>query len=437
MIYNSIIELIGNTPMLKIPESFHGLKNVNLFVKLELFNPFGSIKDRTALALLKDHFYEIKNKDLTVVESSSGNTAKALQILSSMHDIKFESITNRIKLPETRELLQLLGTKIEELPGLSQCPDPSNPFDPLNYIDSLISKEPNKYFHTSQYTNLKNKETHFKTTGDEIQKDLGKVDYFFGTLGTTGSSRGIVERLLVDNPNLKKVGIISNKNDDIPGIRNADEMLEVGLFEKELYNSIEEVDSIEAIHVMNQLIQKLGILCGPTTGACYLGAINHLKNIDSLLSEKINAVFISCDRVETYLTYIKQRAPKLFEDTSSEENIHTISQETLLKSSEILPQELDDFVSKNSPLIIDLRGNLAFRVAHIKNSINILGDVFTEVIKNTLPFEKSQTVLIVCAIGEHSKKYSALLNAKGLNTYSLKGGINAYKMAGFELYKEN
>src|SRR5581483_11126804 len=116
----------------------------------------------------------------TVIESSSGNMAKAMQILCSIHQVNFKIVTNRIKVREVKQILQLLGAQLDELPGLSECPDPTDPNDPITFIEQQMSKEPGKYFHTSQYTNERNIHAHYNTTGQEIFNDVGAIDYFIG-----------------------------------------------------------------------------------------------------------------------------------------------------------------------------------------------------------------------------------------------------------------
>ena len=91
-----------------------------------------------------------------------------------------------------------------------------------------MSSEPGKYFHTSQYTNERNLDIHYEMTGKEIIDDLPRVDYFIGGLGTTGSTRGAANFIRLNNPNLKNIGVISSKGGFLPGIRNSDEMYEVG-----------------------------------------------------------------------------------------------------------------------------------------------------------------------------------------------------------------
>ena len=427
MLYKSVTELIGNTPLIEISKEITRLKNINVYAKCELYNPFGSLKDRAGYAMLKDEIQKLKENNMTVIESSSGNTAKALQIICSMNGIPFKTVTNRIKIPETKEVLKVAGAEIEELPGLSECPDPTDPNDPVAYIERIVSENSNKYYHTNQYTNLKNPKVHYEHTGKEIYDDLGKVDYFFGTLGTTGSSRGTIEYLLEKNKNLKKIGIIAEKGDTIPGIRNKDEMYEVGIFNKSLYDEIVLVNSDEAIEEMLVLNRKCGILGGPTSGAAFKGTLKYLREIDDKLKEPANAVFIACDRMEWYMSYIKKRRPEIFDSEIKRETIRTLTEEDMNYAKTIDVNNAEEWIEKNNPIIIDLRGNLAYKNGHIANAINITDIFFEDLVDNGTPFSKENSVLLVCSIGDKSKKFSSLLNKKGMNVYSLEDGMTAWR----------
>ena len=427
MLYKSVTELIGNTPLIEISKEITRLKNINVYAKCELYNPFGSLKDRAGYAMLKDEIQKLKENNMTVIESSSGNTAKALQIICSMNGIPFKTVTNRIKIPETKEILKVAGAEIEELPGLSECPDPTDPNDPVAYIERIVSENPNKYYHTNQYTNLKNPKAHYEHTGKEIYDDLGKVDYFFGTLGTTGSSIGTIEYLLEKNKNLKKIGIIAEKGDTIPGIRNKDEMYEVGIFNKSLYDEIVSVNSDEAVEEMLVLNRKCGILGGPTSGAAFKGTLKYLREIDDKLKEPANAVFIACDRMEWYMSYIKKRRPEIFDSEIKRETIRTLTEEDMKYAKTIDINNAEEWIEKNNPIIIDLRGNLAYKNGHIANAINITDIFFEDLVDNGTPFSKENSVLLVCSIGDKSRKFSSLLNKKGMNVYSLENGMTAWR----------
>ena len=427
MLYKSVTELIGNTPLIEISKEITKLKNINVYAKCELYNPFGSLKDRAGYAMLKDEIQKLKENKMTVIESSSGNTAKALQIICSMNGIPFKTVTNRIKIPETKEILKVAGAEIEE------CPDPTDPNDPVAYIERIVSENPNKYYHTNQYTNLKNPKAHYEHTGKEIYDDLGKVDYFFGTLGTTGSSRGTIEYLLEKNKNLKKIGIIAEKGDTIPGIRNKDEMYEVGIFNKSLYDEIVSVNSDEAVEEMLVLNRKCGILGGPTSGAAFKGTLKYLREIDDKLKEPANAVFIACDRMEWYMSYIKKRRPEIFDSEIKRETIRTLTEEDMKYAKTININNAEEWIEKNNPIIIDLRGNLAYKNGHIANAINITDIFFEDLVDNGTPFSKENSVLLVCSIGDKSKKFSSLLNKKGMNVYSLENGMIAWRENSFPL----
>ena len=437
MLYNHITELIGNTPILKISPEVHNLKNIDLYAKLEFYNPFGSVKDRIAFGMIKEDLEDIKDKGKTIIESSSGNTAKALQILADINGVKFKTVTNRIKIPEVKNILRILGTDIEELPGLSECPDPTDPNDPIRFIEDMVSQAPYKYYHTAQYSNMKNRDTHYNSTGREIYQDIGNVDYFLGTLGTTGSSRGIIEFLTEKNPHLVKVGIIADKGDTIPGIRNVDEMHEVGIYEKSLYDDIITVNSLEAINGMETLIRKSGVLGGPTSGGAFWGTLKYLEEVDKNLTEKKKAVFVVCDRVEPYISYIQKRRPDFFEASIQKDTIRNLSIEELSNVDTISIQDVLEWIEEKNPLIIDLRGNLAFRSSHIPNSINITDSYFEELIDTGIPFSENMFVMLVCPVGENSKKFVALMKKKGFDAYSLEGGIVAWRDAGYPMKRLN
>jgi len=423
MIIKSVTELIGNTPLIQIQESVHNIPNLQLYCKLEFLNAFGSIKDRIALNMLKPHLTECKNKNKTVLEASSGNTAKALAILSSINDLKFKTISNRIKTHEMKELLLLFDSDIEELPGVSECPDPNNPDDYMAVAKRLADNNPDKIFYTDQYFNEKNPEAH-KQTGEEIVKDLKKVDYFFGFLGTAGSSKGI-GLVLKDKRKSKVIGVVAERNNYVPGGRTLDEMWEVGFYEKEFYDEIIAGTTDEAIKGMLTLIRKVGLLCGPTSGLSYQKLIEYFKMHP--LKEKTSAVFIACDRIEPYLSYLEKYAPYLIGKEKANNSFSNISEDEILKSKEISAQNLKKVIDK--VIIIDIRSNQAFQMYHLPNSINIPESDIDLFFKNTIPFSKDRKIIVVCPKGLRSKKLVAILTKNGYDSASLKDGIYSYRFS--------
>jgi cysteine synthase len=306
MLYNHITEIIGNTPLLWIDPSVHRLANVELYAKLEHLNPFGSLKDRTAWGLVKDNIDQIVEKQQTIVEFSSGNTAKALSILASVYGVDCETITNRIKVPEVYNALKVVGTAIDTLPGTTECPD-------YMYLAQKMLAQPGRYYHTDQYKSADNYLAHHDTTGSEIFDDLGPVDYFYGGLGTAGSSRGVTEFLHEKNSALQSIGIVAELGNSIPGLRNIDEMQEMGIFQQHLYQDFTVVDIPHALDSMLTLIRRCGILAGPSSGAVYSGILQHLHERSQYWTYPRKVVFIVCDRMEWYLSYIQGHMPDLFD----------------------------------------------------------------------------------------------------------------------------
>jgi cysteine synthase/rhodanese-related sulfurtransferase len=421
MIYNSITQLIGNTPLLAIPPEVHGLKNINLYAKLELSNPFGSVKDRVAYAMLKKYETEIIESQKTVVESTSGNTGKALATLCSMHNISFETYTNRIKVPEIRTLLQHLGAKIVEFPGYSECSDPMDPNDPKKIALELAQKQPQKYHYTSQYNNQANIDAHYFGTGTEIMNDLDTVDYFIGVLGTCGSTIGAGKKIKEVSPQAKIIGIVSEPGSWVPGGRNLHELWEVGFFSREEYDEILDGNKEQAITGMTKLNRHVGLLCGPTTGLTYSCSLEYLRKIDTTLptDTKVNAVFIACDRLESYMSYIQSNLG--VHNSQSKVFVNT---DVLDSAQSITSTELQ--LSVDSYLIIDTRSTYAFEIDAIPNSINIVDEVLVTLLEAGKIFNSSKPVLIVCGNGLLSKKIANFLCSQGSSAAYLEGGYSAW-----------
>ncbi|WP_039797910.1 pyridoxal-phosphate dependent enzyme [Nocardia araoensis] len=438
MRYDHITELIGNTPLLRLDPAVHGLTNVELYAKLESHNPFGSVKDRVAWAMLRDDLTEIRAEGRTLIEASSGNTAKALRVLGAVYGIDLRAVTNRIKVGEVRDLLQLFGTEIVELPGLSECPDPTTPNDVYSVIEATMAQHPGVYRHLSQYTNEKNIEAHHHGTGREIHEDLAadgitRIDYLIGGLGTTGSTRGTATYLRKHNPELRTVAVVSERSDFIPGIRSESEMWDVGLFQPEFYDRIATVAAGDAVDATLRLATGYGVLAGPTSGASYAAALDTLGALDRSATDPddpIVAVFIVCDRLEPYLSYIKKRRPELF---GRAERAAAPTEEELAAVPRLSPEQLAELDRTGRPTIVDSRGAMAYRIGHVPGALNIRDDQLDDMFGHGVPFPRSRPVVFVCPVGELSVRFAARARRAGYDAASLAGGVVAWRDAGLPL----
>lgn len=433
MRYDDITELIGDTPLLRLDPAVHGLGEVELYAKLESCNPFGSVKDRVAWGMIADDIDDIAERGQTLIEASSGNTAKALRILGARRGIGLHAITNRIKVEEVRDLLQLLGTRIEELPGLSECPDPTTPNDVYSVIETTMTKSPGAYRHPSQYTNEKNIDAHYRGTGREIHDDLAaaglRADYLIGGLGTTGSTRGAATLLREHNPALRTIAVVSQRSDFIPGIRSEAEMWDVGLFRPDFYDRIVTVDSARAIESTLELATGYGILAGPTSGAAYAAALEVLRERPPGSAPAV-AVLIVCDRIEPYLSYIRKRRPDLFGRTAAAAPPSPTELDAVTRLS---PRQLRELDTTARATVVDTRGAMAYRIGHIPGAINIRDDQLDDMFAHGVPFSRSRPVVFVCPVGDLSLRFAALAARAGYDAASLDGGVLAWRDAGFDL----
>lgn len=433
MVYKHISELIGNTPILKISKEITGLKNINLYAKLEYMNPFGSVKDRIAKNMLEPVKEGAIKSKKTILEASSGNTGKALAILSSTYDINFKAVTNRLKIPEVRMLFQISGASVEELPGVSDCPDLNDPNTYTSVAQKMAKDNPDLYEYTDQYFNNRNWEAHLNT-GKEIAKDLEQVDYLITFLGTAGTSKGIYTELKKINPEIKLIGIVAAPNEVIPGGRNMNELWETGFFNKSDFHEIIPVSLDHALDGVIELLRNSGILAGPTSGAQYIKGLEYLYSIDENVDGS-NAIFIACDGIENYLNFIKSKRPELFSaSTTKRKKVTDVSIDKIeTKDIDLSSNEVTESVEN---LVIDIRNNFSYSIGHIPSSINILDQNLIELIEEGNIFPKTKKIIIVCRNGDLSKKIAYFLKVQGYNAFSLKGGILQWKNNGLELVRD-
>ncbi|WIM94297.1 pyridoxal-phosphate dependent enzyme [Actinoplanes oblitus] len=437
MRHDDITDAIGNTPLVRIDPAVHGLRNIDLYAKLELLNPFGSVKDRAAWQMARPLLAGAP-ADATLVELSSGNTAKALALLAGMHGLPFKSVTNRMKVPEIKELLLLLGAEIDELPGQSECLDPTDTGDPLTRMHQRLAAAGGRYLHTDQYFNERNVEAHLHGTGPEIIKDLdgSAPDYFLACVGTAGSSTGVARALRQHDPDVEVVGLVAAKNDFIPGIRTLDEVRQVGLFDPDVYDALETITADDAIDGLLTLVRRCGILTGPTGGGAFRGAVRHLSPLDAALTSRKTAVFIVCDRLESYLSYVRDRRPELFGRPPRRNSTGTLTDAEVAAAPVLDARAAQCWIASTGALVLDLRSPYAFQALHIPGAVNIADEVFADLLHAGLPISRHRPVLLVCPVGERSARYAALLRRMGHpDARSLAGGVIAWRDAGLELVR--
>ena len=200
-------------------------------------------------------------------------------------------------------------------------------------------------------------------------------------------------------------------------------MWESGLFTKAAYDDMISVTSSEGIDGMMSLIRRMGVLCGPSSGAIFQGLQSYFKSAAPLTEPK-TAVFIVCDRVESYLSYIRARRPELFNEKPRMNSFRAFQQKSFPVAADLVLslEAANDFVAKRKPLIIDTRSNIGFKTVAIPGSINIPSEAFEVMIDSNRPFSPDQPVLLVCPVGDKSIGYASYLRLQGCEVYSLEMG---------------
>ncbi|MEZ4908573.1 MAG: cysteine synthase family protein [Saprospiraceae bacterium] len=297
MIFDNILQTIGNTPLVKI-NKINKNPDTNIYAKLEGFNPSGSIKDRIALKMVEQAEAEGKLKPgVTIIEPTSGNTGIGLAMIGAVKGYNVEIVMSSGVSVERRKMIEAFGAKVI-LTEAEKGTDGA-----IVEARKIVESNPEKYFMPDQFSNKYNKLAHYKTTGEEIWKQTnGKVDYFVSSLGTSGTIMGIAKTLKEYNPKIKIVSAHPVKGHYIQGIKNMEEAIVPSLYDPEKIDITIMVETDKAFETARDLMLYEGIPVGMSSGAAMFAALEISKEADSG-----NIVVIFPDRVEKYLS------TKLFE----------------------------------------------------------------------------------------------------------------------------
>ncbi len=279
-IYNSLTELIGNTPLLEVHniEKELGLK-ARLLVKLEYFNPGGSVKDRVALSMIEDAEKRgLLNPGATIIEPTSGNTGIGLAWVASVKGYKLVLTMPETMSKERQSLLKALGAKLVLTPGSEGMKGA------IRVAGELHEQTPGSII-LQQFDNAANPAVHSRTTAEEIWRDTdGTVDIFVAGVGTGGTISGTASRLKEYNPEIKAVAAEPASSPVVSGGAPGPHKIQgIGAgFVPKNYNSavVDEVVTVsdnDAIASSRLLAQKEGLLVGISSGAALYAAIEQAK----------------------------------------------------------------------------------------------------------------------------------------------------------------
>lgn len=276
--YEDVRELIASpenpTPLLRVRKNV-GLGDFHLFLKLEWFNPFGSIKDRTARFLLDGlaERGELEGKEL--VEPTSGNTGIALAALAILMGKKL-TVTIPEGVPEEKQvLLRMLGAEVWPTPD-DLCPIDHPKDGAIALARSIVESNDGRkrYVMPNQYENPDNVRAHYETTGPEIWKQTeGRIRFFFAGFGTCGTITGVGKYLKERNPKVEVIAIEPQKGHRIPGMKNMEESKTPAILDRSVIDEVIRVDDDPAYAMTKRLFREEGLIAGPSTGAIVHAAV--------------------------------------------------------------------------------------------------------------------------------------------------------------------
>ncbi|HMA45139.1 MAG TPA: cysteine synthase family protein [Gemmatimonadales bacterium] len=269
--YRDVRELIASpenpTPLVRLNRVLP--PGIDGYLKLEWFNPFGSIKDRTARALLEGlrQRDELRGKEL--VEPTSGNTGIALAALAALEGLRL-TVTIPSGVPEEKlVLLRMLGATVLPTPD-ELCPV-DNPRDGAIALARAIAESPahaGRYVMPNQYANPDNVRAHFETTGPEIwEQTEGQVRTFVAGYGTCGTITGVGRFLKQRDPSIRVVAVEPQRGHRLPGLKNLEEAKTPEILDRSVIDDVIRVDDDPAYAMALRLFREEALIVGPSTGA--------------------------------------------------------------------------------------------------------------------------------------------------------------------------
>jgi [CysO sulfur-carrier protein]-thiocarboxylate-dependent cysteine synthase len=293
-VYENVLDMIGNTPLVDV-SNLSPNPHVRILGKLESQNPFGSVKDRIAKAMIESAEKNgLLHPGQTIIEPSSGNTGIALAAIAQLKGYPIKILMPTSVSIERRQMLEVFGAEIILTPG----EEGSN--GAVARALAMHAEHP-EWFMPYQYANESNPRAHYEGTGPEILRDVPEITHFVAGLGTSGTLMGTGRFLKEQKPDVKIIAIEPPLGERVEGLRNLDEGYIPPVFEDwEGFNLLDRkrvVRPRESIEWTRRLVLECGVFAGISAGAAMAGAAKVAREID-----EGTIVFIVCDGGWKYLS---------------------------------------------------------------------------------------------------------------------------------------
>jgi cysteine synthase A len=300
MIFKNNLEMVGNTPMIQF--KMEEFDDMNIFAKLEFYNPTGSVKDRAAFYIIKKLLdtNEI-NKHTTLIESSSGNFGVALSAYCKKNDLNFICVIDPCISPINEMLIKSFGAKVIKV----EIPDENGGFllNRIKKVKELMGTIENSYW-VNQYGNPYNAEAYYHSLGNEICDNMEQIDYLFLGVSSGGTITGVSNKIKEKFPDSRVIAVDINgsvifgnspKKRYIPGIGSS---MVPEILKQAKIDDVVMVDEISTIKMCLELLSKYNIFAGGSSGSVIAGIKKYFAEKKSV--RKINVVTVFPDRGDRY-----------------------------------------------------------------------------------------------------------------------------------------
>lgn len=303
----SVLDLIGNTPLLGLKRIDAELSGVKVLGKAEWANPGGSVKDRAALSMILDGERRgLLTKDKILVDATSGNTGIAYAMIAAERGYRVKLALPKNASEERKQTLRAYGADLV-------LTDPTEGTDGAQrYVKKLVDNDPGSYFYPDQYNNPANWRAHYETTAMEIWRQTeGQITHFVAGMGTSGTFVGVTKRLKELNPSIQCISMQPNSPlHGLEGMKHMASALVPGIYDPNLADDQLEVATEDAHRMVLRLAREEGILVGVSSGGNLVAAMQ----VGEKLKEGV-VVTIFCDSAAKYLSedFWHETAPPSFD----------------------------------------------------------------------------------------------------------------------------
>ena len=294
----SVLEQIGNTPLLRLARLDADLPNIEIYGKAEFFNPGGSVKDRPALNMILDGERTGRlTHDRIILDATSGNTGIAYAMIGAAKGYKVKLVLPANASRERKQILKAYGAEV-----IYSAADEGSD-GAIRKVREIYEADPDRYFYPDQYNNPANWKAHFETTAVEILEQTdGRVTHFIAAMGTSGSFTGTSRRLKRDLPGVQCISAQPASGfHGLEGLKHMPTAIVPGIYDPRLADHNLWIETEDAYAMTRRLGREEGILAGISTGANLVAALKIGKELARYGESGVIVTFL-CDGASKYLS---------------------------------------------------------------------------------------------------------------------------------------